>query len=69
MAWVIKDLNTDEYFRQRVGPKGWYSADINNSRLYSQERMAQQTIDAGEHHVSWPGNRKLSTQEVTIVEV
>lgn len=68
MAWVIKDINTNEYFRQRVG-KNWYSTDINHARLYSNERMANQTIIAGEHHVSYPFNRNLVVKQVQLVEL
>jgi hypothetical protein len=68
MAWVIKDINTNEYFRQRAG-NGWYSTDINHARLYSNQRMAQQTITADEHHVSYPGNRNLAVKEVQLVEL
>lgn len=69
MAYVIKDLNTNEYYRQRLGPNGWYSSDINTSRLYGKEKQAQKTIDDNEHHVSYPGNRNSTIVEVTLIEV
>jgi hypothetical protein len=69
MSWIIKDTDTGEYFRQRCGPSGWYSNDINHARLYSLERMAQQTIAADEHHVSYPGNRNLAVKQVQLVEL
>ena len=68
MAWVIKDTVTNEYFRQRCS-NSWYSNDINHARLYSNERMARQTIAADEHHVSYPGNRSLTVKEVQLVEL
>jgi hypothetical protein len=68
MAWVIKDIDSGEYFRQRYS-KSWYSKDINHARLYSLERMATQTIVANEHHVSYPGNRNLVEVEVRVTEV
>ena len=40
MAWVIKDLSTNEYYRQRV-KTSWYSLDINNARLYTSVKAAQ----------------------------
>lgn len=69
MAYAIKDLNTKEYYRQRVGSDGWYSSDINTSRLYGKEKQAQKTIDDNEHHVSFPGNRNLVIVEIALVEV
>lgn len=68
MAWTIKDTNTGEYYRQRVGD-GWYSSDINHARLYSDKKQAQKTINAAGHHVTYPGNRALTVQEVQLVEV
>jgi len=69
LAWVIKDLRTDEYYRQRAGKSGWYSVDINDSRLYSSLDQAQKTIDQGGHHVTYPGARDLVVLEVKIVEI
>jgi len=69
MAYAIKDLNTDEYYRQRLGSKGWYSFDINESRLYGNKKQAQRTIDNNDHHVSYPGNRNLIIVEIKLVEV
>lgn len=68
MAWVIKDKTTDEYYRQRVG-NGWYSSDLEHARLYGSQKQAQQTINAAGHHVTYPGNRVLVTQEVRLFEV
>jgi len=69
MVYVIKDLNTNEYYRQKPGPKGWYSSNINHARLYSTEKIAQKTIDIGNHHVSYPGNRNLTIIEVILIEL
>ena len=69
MAWVIKDLITNEYYRQRAGKTGWYSTDINDSRLYTSEESALKTIDQAGHHVIYPGNRHISVLEVKIVEI
>ena len=69
MAWVIKDTSTDEYYRQRAGRRGWYSDDINDSRLYTSAVQAQQIIDQGGHHVAWPGTRILVAKEVKITEI
>lgn len=69
MAWIIKDTNTNEYYRQRAGRYGWYSLDINDSRLYTSAGAAQLTINQGGHHVVFPGNRMLSVAEVKIVEI
>lgn len=68
MAYAIKDLDTGEYYRQRVGD-GWYSTDIDNARLYGTYKQAKKTIDAGDHHVSYPGNRKIVVVEVKLTEV
>ena len=68
MAFVIKDISRNEYFRQRCS-NSWYSADINHARLYSNERMAKQTINTNQHHVSYPGDRVLEIKEVHLVEV
>lgn len=68
MAWVIKDLSTNEYYRQRV-KTSWYSLDINNARLYTSVKAAQQVIDKAEHHVSYPYTRELKVVEVRISEV
>lgn len=69
MAYVIKDLNTEEYYRQRSGTHGWYSPDINASRLYIRGKDAQKTIDNNQHHVSFPDNRQLTVVEISLVEV
>lgn len=69
MAFVIKDIITNEYYRQRLGSKGWYSSDINDSRLYTAAKQAQKTINDAEHHVTYPGNRTLKVIEVFITEV
>lgn len=69
MAWIIKDTTTGEYFRQRVGAKGWYGTDLDTARLYGNEKQAQRTIDAAEHHVSYPFNRTLVVKEVKLVEL
>ena len=68
MAYVIKDINTNQYYRQRRGSDGWYSFDINASRLYGKEKQAQKTIDDNDHHVSFPGNRNLIPVEVLLIE-
>jgi len=69
MAYIIKDLNTKEYYRQRLGPNGWYGLDINASRVYREEKQAQKTIDDNGHHVSYPDNRDLVIIEVELVEI
>lgn len=68
MAYIIKDLDIDEYYRQRAG-NGWYSSDINNSRLFTTEEKAQETIDSAGHHVTYPGDRNLKVIEVKICPV
>lgn len=69
MAWVIKDTNSGEYYRQRSNNNGWYSYFIDDVRLFTSPHQAQKTIDAAGHHVSYPGNRSLVVQEVKVVEV
>ncbi len=69
MAWVIKDTNTDEYYRQRCSTNGWYSTDINTARLFTTAKQAQQTINADGHHVTYPGWRKLVVKEVQLIEI
>lgn len=69
MAWVIKDLSTNEYYRQRHSTGGWYGLDISTARLYTSIRQAQQVIDRAEHHVTYPYNRDLKIVEVRLVEV
>ena len=69
MLWVIKDTNTNEYYRRSAGASGWYSADINFARLFTSKNKAQQTINTNNHHVSYPGNRNLITKEITLNEV
>jgi hypothetical protein len=68
MAWVIKDLSTNEYYRQRLGA-GWYSTDINNARFYTDAIQARRVIDKADHHVTFPYNRDLKVIEVKIVEI
>jgi hypothetical protein len=68
MAWVIKDTSTNEYYRQRAGD-GWYSSNIEHARMFGTEKQAQKTIHDAGHHVTYPGNRSLVTQEVRIAEV
>ena len=69
MAYVIKDSNTGEYYRQRLGSKGWYSSNIDNARLYAEEKPAHKTIADNGHHVSYPGNRNLNVVQVKLTEV
>lgn len=69
MAYAIKDLNTNEYYRQRLGSNGWYTFDINKSRLYGNKQQAQRTIDNNDHHVSYPGSRNLMIVEIELVEI
>ena len=69
MAWVIKDLSKNEYYRQRHASGGWYSLDINNARLYTSIKQAQVVIDSATHHVTYPYNRDLKIIEVRLVEV
>jgi hypothetical protein len=66
---LIGDLNTGEYYRQRCGPNGWYSKDIEDSRLYINQTQPIKTISDNGHHVSYPGNRQLVIVQVSIVEV
>ena len=69
MACVIKDLSTNEYYRQRVGPHGWYSTNISDSRVYTSAIIAKRVIDKGDHHVTFPGNRNLGIIDVKITEI
>lgn len=69
MAYVIKDSNTKEYYGKRPSKTGWYSSNLEESRLYASIKAAQKTISDGEHHVSYPGNRTLVIVEVKLVEV
>lgn len=69
MAYAIKDLNTNEYYRQRLGSNSWYTFDINESRLYGNKQQAQRTIDNNDHHVSYPGNRNLMVIKIKLVEI
>ena len=70
MAYAIKDMNTNKFYRQKVNIKsGWYSSNIDRSRLFTSIKQAQQTIDKGNHHVIYPGNRILRVVKVSIVEV
>ena len=69
MAWVIKDTNINEYYRQRVGAMGWYGPSIDTARLYTNAEQAQRTIDVGDHHVSYPGGRNLVVKEVRMIEL
>lgn len=69
MPYVIKDMNTGEYYRNSVGSTGWYSDDINFSRIYSSEKQTNGTIDKSGHHVIYPGNRNLKVIEIKIVEL
>ena len=66
MSFVIQDLNTSEFYRQRPGD-GWYCQDVTLARIYATKKQAMQTIAESRHNVSYPGNRKLSVRKVTIV--
>lgn len=64
--FVIRDKKSKEYYRQWCGPQGWYSPELDYARIYSLRAKAQQTIDQGNHHVTYPGNRDL---EIVPVEL
>ena len=68
MTYVIKDVKSGEYFARHTTRSGWYHPDIERARLYTMYVLAASTIEAGEHHVAWPGDRKLKVVKVTITE-
>ena len=57
--FVIKDTDAGTYYRKSCGPEGWYGPEIGHARVYQSRAAAQRTIDAGGHHVTYPGNRAL----------
>ena len=52
--YVIRDRQTAEFFRQSVGPKGWYSPCIADARFYTTIEGAKATIAKRGHHVTYP---------------
>lgn len=53
-VWGIRDLATGEWYLSRCGKNGWYDRDPNHLRTYTSFERAQRTIDAGNHHVTYP---------------
>lgn len=72
MAFVIKDSDSGEYYRQRPGKNGYYDTDLNHVRLYGSERAAQQIADSGHYTTTFQEDRrlrKLKVVEVNVTEV
>lgn len=66
--FAIKDRGTSEYYQQTSGPTGWYG-DIGGARLYRGAYRAEQSIQRGGHHVTYPGGRDLIVIPVEVVEI
>jgi hypothetical protein len=58
-AFVIRDPSTGEIYQQRYGRNGWYDRDPTYARQYKTRERAQQTIDRGNHHVTYPGRSPI----------
>jgi hypothetical protein len=63
MSFVIRDIDSKALFQSRSGRNGWYDHDATYARRYKTREGAQHTIDRGNHHVSYPGNRQLEIIE------
>lgn len=63
LAFIIKDTETGEVYQLQHGRNGWYDRDPTYARRYRTREGAERTIKAGNHHVSYPGNRKLIVTE------
>ena len=66
--FVIKDTTTGEYFRRRAGRAGWYGSNPADARFYASAAAADRVIQAGGHHVTYPGGRSLNIVPVSAVE-
>ena len=68
MTYVIKDTASGCYFSGRFSDMGWYNRDIGRARMFVQHRKAQASVNAGGHHVAYPGGRNLVVVKVHITE-
>jgi hypothetical protein len=59
MMYVIRDEDTGHYYARRFTKTGWYSPEKGEARLYKSAEAAHRTIEMGNHHVTYPGNRTL----------
>lgn len=65
LMYIIRDTATGEVYARRCGKGGWYTTNLYLARLYLTAEAAQRTIDKGNHHVSYPGNRALAVEPLT----
>lgn len=68
MTYIIKDLNSGQYYVRQPSKLGWYHPNIERARLYTDYVYAENTIRKGGHHIDWPGHRDLKVIKVTITE-
>lgn len=66
--FVIKDEDAGTYYRKSFGSEGWYGPKIGHARVYQSEKAAQRVIDAGGHHVTYPGGRKLKVVPLLMMD-
>lgn len=62
MAFIIRDKTSGEVYQLRCGKHGWYDHDMTYARRYKTREGAERTIAAGNHHVTYPGNRVLEIE-------
>jgi hypothetical protein len=67
-VFAIKDLKSNLFYQQKPTTNGWYD-DISGVRLFKEKARAEATIKANEHHVSFPGNRKLKVVTISLIEI
>lgn len=65
-AFVIKDIETNEYYLRGASKSGWYGKNLSQARFYSKYEEANKTIAEGNHHVSYP-NRLPNLKIITII--
>lgn len=69
MSYAIKDQHTGFYYTGKVTVYGYYHPVTDRARLFTTIKTAQQTIDAAQHHVIWPGGRHLVIVPIKVEEI
>ncbi len=65
--FVIFDPAQDHFYLAKFNREtGWYGFSIGDARIYTTKAAALRTIARGDHHVAYPGNRRLTVLPITI---
>ena len=66
-VFAIKDEVSGLFYQQKPRTAGWYDS-LHGARFYIERGRAERTIKGNDHHVSYPGDRKLIVVSVRLSE-